>query len=344
MANHTKHWRKWFQRGFVSSVLVLITLGLIGFIYQAVAIESDRMRFVANGDIVSVDGYDMHLHCIGQGSPTVLLEAGLGLPSLAWGVIQPVIAEHTRVCAYDRAGLGWSESRPEARTAQQLASELNTLLTNAGVDDDLIFVSHSFGGLITRLYADQFADRIAGIVMVDALLGEEYSPACKVSCFSEDMLNTISTINSGIASLSQFGVVRLMLPSIPLPLFEVVQTLPDELRPAVSAAFATSQHWQTNNAEFASIGISAEQALAANDFDTIPLIVITAASTYDGQAVPGMTAAAVKAMWMQAQKLLAGLSTHSSQVVIADATHNSLLTQPEHAQFVVEAVFDLLGT
>jgi len=101
-------------------------------VYEAVATKADDRRFPPPGQLVDVGGYRLHFNCVGEGSPTVILESGLPGAVPVWGWVQPEVARLTRVCAYDRAGDGWSELGPEPRDATRIADELHTLLTNAG--------------------------------------------------------------------------------------------------------------------------------------------------------------------------------------------------------------------
>ena len=139
-----------------------------GATYEAIMAAGDDKRYPPPGQLVDVGGYRLHLHCIGQGSPTVVLDAGLGAFSLDWGAVQPQIATSTRVCAYDRAGLGWSEPGPTPRSPQQFADELHALLTNAGVEGPYVLVAHSISGKTARLFASQHPNEVAGMVLVDA--------------------------------------------------------------------------------------------------------------------------------------------------------------------------------
>ena len=105
---------------FVTS---LVACNLVGFIYQQAAEASDKQAFPPPGQMVDVGGYRLHIHCMGEGSPAVILEAGTGGSSLDWSLVQPDAAVTTRVCAYDRAGYGWSDSASSPRTSQQVAAE-----------------------------------------------------------------------------------------------------------------------------------------------------------------------------------------------------------------------------
>ena len=124
----------WIVRILLGVLALIVLLALGGASYEAIMAAGDGRRYPPPGKLVDVGGYRLHLHCIGQGSPTVVLDAGLGGFSLDWGAVQPHITTSTRVCAYDRAGLGWSEPGPTPRSPQQFAAELHALLTNAGVE------------------------------------------------------------------------------------------------------------------------------------------------------------------------------------------------------------------
>jgi hypothetical protein len=112
------------------SLVALLAALAVGAIYQAVATEVDqRAAFPGSGEMVDVGEHRLHMNCLGQGSPTVVLDGGLGYTSVEWsGWVQPEVAKHTRVCAYDRAGMGWSEPGPGAPDATQTADELHALL------------------------------------------------------------------------------------------------------------------------------------------------------------------------------------------------------------------------
>lgn len=126
------------------------------------------------GKTYSINGRAMHIYCIGQGSPTVILESGLGNDWLIWQKVQPQIAKTSRVCSYDRAGLGWSESRPGSRGALAIAKQLNALLKAAGINDELVLVGHSAGGLYVRAFTGLFPEKVVGLVLVEASSPENF--------------------------------------------------------------------------------------------------------------------------------------------------------------------------
>jgi len=160
--------RRWGLRLLITA-LILIVLVLGGtFIAGASARTTMSAQNPAPGQLVDVGGYKLHLNCQGSGSPTVILDAGLNDFSLSWSRVQPDVAAFTRVCVYDRAGLGWSEAGPLPRTSQTMVEELHTLLQNAGITGSYVLAGHSFGGINMRLYAHHYPQDVVGLLLVDA--------------------------------------------------------------------------------------------------------------------------------------------------------------------------------
>lgn len=152
----------------MGKVLRLVILALFVTMSTNVA----AAQSLQDGDfegLVDVGGYRLFIRCMGEGSPTVILEAALGSTSDTWREIQPEVATFTRVCVYDRAGLGLSDPAPTPRTPQDMVDDLRTLLHNAGVPGPYVLVGHSFGGWIAQLFARQDGGiSVVGVVLVDA--------------------------------------------------------------------------------------------------------------------------------------------------------------------------------
>jgi hypothetical protein len=147
-------------------IIIVVLLGGGGLAYQSVSADRDNQQYSPPGRMVDVGGYQLYLYCTGKGSPTVILESGLGGPALQWELVQQRLDKTTQVCSYDRAGLGWSDDGPGPRTSQQMANELHSLLHNAGVGGPYVLVGHSLGGLNVRLFAHDYPNETAGIVLV----------------------------------------------------------------------------------------------------------------------------------------------------------------------------------
>ncbi|MFP5207809.1 MAG: alpha/beta fold hydrolase [Acidobacteriota bacterium] len=161
-------WRKTAERVVLSIVIVLTVVVTGSSLYNVVALLYFRSHNLPPGKIYVVGGYRMHLDCTGSGSPTLVLDAGLGNDSLVWGGVQPVLSKTTRVCSYDRAGFGWSAARPGPRDADHIASELHELLMQAQVTGPIVLMGHSIAGLYIRDYASRYPADVVGMVFVDS--------------------------------------------------------------------------------------------------------------------------------------------------------------------------------
>lgn len=154
------------RRLLVTGALILALLVLAGATYQGAATALERRHFPHPGRLIDVGGHQLHLYCIGRGTPAVVLEAPATGMSAAWGWVQPDVARVTRVCAYDRAGLGWSESGRDYEPAA-VPSELHALLKGAGERGPYVVAGQGLGAALARLYAANFGSEVAALVLVD---------------------------------------------------------------------------------------------------------------------------------------------------------------------------------
>src|SRR5215216_1882055 len=155
---------------------VLLGLALVGYIYEPFAEAADAKAYPLPGQLVDVGGYRLHINCTGSGSPTVVIVAGAGDWSTTWGgYVQPEVAKTTRVCTYDRPGLGWSEAAPLPGDAAQFAKELHTLLQNANIPGPYVMVGHSLGGLGVRVFVHDYASEVAGVVLIDSMTPQQFA-------------------------------------------------------------------------------------------------------------------------------------------------------------------------
>ncbi len=152
-------------------LVALLFLATLGLLYEQRAERRDRELYRAPGKLVDIGGYRLHLACSGEG-PTVVFDYGHQGSYLDWYLVQPQIAKFARVCAYDRAGYGWSDRSPKPRVPNVMADELHHLLHRAGETPPYILVGHSFGGLNALAFAQKFPDEVAGVVLIDASLPE----------------------------------------------------------------------------------------------------------------------------------------------------------------------------
>src|SRR4028119_2508178 len=148
--------------------VALLALAVAGAIYQAIVTELAERAYPPPGQMIDVGGHRLHINCAGRGGPTVVLDAGSGGSSAQWVRVQREVSGTTRVCAYDRAGMGWSEMGPDPRDAKQITGELHTLLGKAGIEGPYVLVGHSFGGMYMQTYAARYPDEVAGVGLVDS--------------------------------------------------------------------------------------------------------------------------------------------------------------------------------
>ena len=182
---------------------VVVGLLAAGMLYQAVGARRDRRRFTPPGDLIDAAGHRLHVVCRGSGRPLVLLESGIAASSLSWSLVQPEVAEFTRACAYDRAGLAWSDMRPGAMTFDRILEGLSAVLAHAAPDGRCVLVGHSFGSFIVRAYAARHPDRVGGLVLVDPP-----TEWLTTTAHSARMLRGGRQLSTIGALLARLGVVR----------------------------------------------------------------------------------------------------------------------------------------
>lgn len=157
--------------------------------------------------LIDVGGYRLHLYCTGHGGPTVILDAGLGDSSLIWNDIQNEVDNDTRVCSFDRAGLGLSDPSPEPRTSIQFAAELHTLLDRSGEEGPFVLVGHSLGGYNMQLFATLYPEMVQSILLVDASHGNQVAAFSAILPNFEDLLASNTQALGQLADLAAAGTL-----------------------------------------------------------------------------------------------------------------------------------------
>jgi pimeloyl-ACP methyl ester carboxylesterase len=321
-----------WQAGRILPVILVIVLVLVVGLWSIGAILKSNMlkQYPLQGQMVDVDGHKMHIHCLGEGSPTVILEAGLDDFSIFWSQVQPEAARFTRVCSYDRAGLGWSESSPDPRTSETMVKELHFLLVKANIDAPYVLVGHSFGGALMRLYAHHYPDEVAGMVLVDAA--------------PDDLFTRIPRWENAIAG--KLGFYRILAPLSSSGLLAFVpenipnRGLPDDGLAQYRAIAVSTEYFQTAVAENEAFENNLAEVRTANvSLGDMPLIVI---SRGRWEPMPGFSKTENQQAWQTWQEMqseLLSLSSDSRQIVATKSEHNIQLQQP---QLVTEALKDVV--
>jgi pimeloyl-ACP methyl ester carboxylesterase len=201
-------------RALLWSAVALLALAAVGAVYQAVATERAGRAYPAPGEMVDVGGYRLHIDCAGRGGPTVVLDGGAGEMSADWALVQKEVSGTTRVCAYDRAGMGWSETGPEPRDAERISGELHALLEGAGIEGPYVLAGRSFGGLYMQTYAARYPDEVAGLALVESSHPEQFSYRSAIRDSNEPQERAPSVVprlaRLGVSLLARVGVVRLL--------------------------------------------------------------------------------------------------------------------------------------
>ena len=314
-----------------------------GAVYQIIGTLRDRRRFVPPGRLVRFDKRRMHIHVIGEGTPTVVFESGMGASSLSWTQVQREVAQFSRAVSYDRAGHGWSDATSEPRTARQIAKELHALLNAAGVPGPYVLVGHSFGGYVVRAFADLYRHDVVGMVLVDSI-----HPAEWVNPTAEQL----KVIHVGMryawiaAWLARLGLIRFCLARVARgsPRFawvaasafgasatSAVQRIAGEIRklpatvlPNVRAFWSQPKSFLSLAQYVAGLPLSAMQTAASLSLGDLPLVVLSG-----DHHVPPYTD------W---QRDLAQLSSQARQLVVADSGHWIHLDRPEIATQAIREV------
>jgi pimeloyl-ACP methyl ester carboxylesterase len=308
------------RRWLLYPVIALMVLASVGAGYETVREHLDASAYPMAGQLVDVGGHRLHLQCTGTGSPTVVLQPGGGDMSSVMGWIAPAVAAHTRVCVYDSAGRGWSDQSEATQDGSQMMTDLHTLLRRSGVPGPYVLAGHSFGGLYVRIFAAQYPDEVAGLVLIDSTGASLPASTSPQSWGPDHILARASVLASTSARLGLGRFFGLGYGS-----------LPPQSADEVGAKISTSSSLRSTIDEFLQASASEHEAAALVDFGNKPLLVLTAGSGSD-------------AAWMVAQNQTATLSTNSVHHVVQGASHPDLLLVKADAAVTAQAILDVVSS
>jgi pimeloyl-ACP methyl ester carboxylesterase len=289
---------------------LIAVAALTGATYQWLATRKDLAATPPPGHLVDIGGHRLHLWCTGDGAPAVILDTGLGGSSAGWGFVQPEVARFTRVCSYDRAGMGYSDPGPSPRTARRIASELAELLARSGIAGPVVLVGASIAGFDVRVFASDYSERAAGLVLVDAS--------------HEDDAHEVPRMARFVPLLSTIGLLRLFGVSFG----EGPESLAPSVRQFAQATQFRAAGHQAAADEIIHIRESAEEVRSSRRKLTIPVLVVTGARGADEN-------------WRRLQRDQASLSERGCLIIAQQSGHVVSADQPE---VVVDAIRTVVET
>ena len=301
--------------GRTLAVLVglLVVLGLVGMVYELAAEAADVRAYPPPGQLVDVGGYRLHINCVGTGSPTVVIDAGWGDWSGGWSRVQPEAAKTTRVCTYDRAGMGYSEPGPLPRTAEQFAKELHTLLQHAAIPGPYVLVGHSMGGAPVRVFAHTYAAEVAGVVLIESMNPEGAGTPAPATPPNSGAVSIVNKFLTNLLTLpARVGLVRLVTGP-------VAGMSPNDAN-TYMARSVTVGSFQAAIDEGRGMQAGLAQAHRVTTLGSVPLIVLSRGLPEDGEQ-----------KWQREQTELLHLSSNSQQVFAEQSGHNIQFDQPAAA-------------
>ncbi len=319
-----KAWRRVGERIVLSLAIVLAVCVAGSSLFNAIALHRFWSSHPPAGKEIVVQQHGMHLDCSGSGSPTLVLDAGLGNSSLIWTDLQPKLAETTQVCSYDRAGFGWSEPRSIRQDADAIASELHQLLTVAGVTGPIVLMGHSIGGLYIRDFAAHYPAQVAGLIFIDSSSPlQDKNPAF------------VAAAGPGGSGPPAWLLHLAMVAGVPRLIGMCSGGKRDSgyATRKLQAEDICRMHYSSFAMELSDFDLSGEQTLHAGPFGKLPILVF---SHDPEKSLSGghNTAADIarQGAWTDMQEKLKELSTNSRRIVAAGSTHYIPLDRPELLQ------------
>jgi pimeloyl-ACP methyl ester carboxylesterase len=315
-------------------VALLLLAAICGAAYQAIANWRDGRRFPQEGRSIALGAafpnVALNMNCSGQGSPTVIMDTGLGVPAMGWNFVQPEVAKFARVCSYDRAGYGWSTPGPMPRTSGEIVKELHALLAASGEEGPYVLVAHSFGGYNVRVYTKEYPADVVGMVLVDTSHEDQDSRMTgSMKTYMKDQTAQLEFQRKVAPLLIFFGIARITSGDEP------GLNLPKDFLHELTYLQLQSKFVEATASEIQNFSsISAGEVRAAGNLGERPLVVLTAGKEEDTKNLPkGLDKRDLddfRKIWMNdLQVQEAHLSTRGRQVIVPDSTHMIPLLRPD---------------
>jgi pimeloyl-ACP methyl ester carboxylesterase len=317
-------------------------------------VDQTLLPYVSTADSVKLpDGRMLHFVCMGKGTPTVILTAGMGdFAAVAWSNIQPDMARITRVCAWDRPGFGLSDGTATPETVETTTADLEAALASGKIRGPYVMVGHSLGSYESLLYTDRNPDKVVGMVLVDGSIPGQFAPSAPLGPNQpalDPAANPMVQQLHKCAAAIRAGTAKANGPD-PDHCFAYPPVWPLALRQALVAKVANPVQYEAMASFAASSAVDSEQVVnPARNYRDMPLIVLT--STADPAPPPGVTLpplteeqkaqkAAMDAIWNRGHDELAALSTRGVNARVPGADHYIQRSKPQE---VLDAVAEVVG-
>ncbi|NWK95876.1 alpha/beta hydrolase [Sphingobium lactosutens] len=326
--------RRWTAKGLLGLLALLLILVIAGALYEGWQRHRATQLFQPTGRLIDIGGRRIHIDCRGTGSPTIILESGLGSGgSVDWARVHDALARHSRTCAYDRAGIMWSDPKPGPQNAVAVAEDLHATLAAAEIEGPLVLAGHSIGGPYTRVYTGRYGDQVAGLVMVDPSHPDQVARLGRAIKANVDPTQVAWMVRIANA-LSWTGIVRLMTGGD-------VPNMPKDASAKIAAY--TSGSIRGAGAELEGFRLTLDQARAVRSFGDRPLIILTAMAPHTPAQLKGLNltpqvGARMKQAWKTLHTEMVAMSSRGSQQIVPDSGHYIQIDRPDVVIAAVEQV------
>ena len=343
--------RSTFRRLFLATSILLVLLGIIlpgaGMLYERSAVQEAASTYPAPGRMVDAGGFDLHLHCEGEGEPTIILDHISGGSSADWAHVRSGLADVTRVCAYDRAGHGWSEMSSGPRSASVMAAELDSLLSNADIAGPYILAGHGLGGSVQRAFAARNTEAVEGMVLIDTF-HEDALHALPAAFwdFAEQERRRIAQMRMA----GRIGLLRVMAEYQPQQFDRLLdgplQNLPEAIQGAYRAQKAGSRVWTAHLEELASLDATFADLRDGTPLPSIPLLVLLtgdSVATHSPYVYPdGFPMMETARAWQELHLKLAEQSPKGVFILVRNTGHHIPAQHPDTVVSMIEKVYQEL--
>lgn len=315
-------WKKLVSAAKIAAKAGLALL-IVGIIYEIYAAHRDQAGYPPPGTFVTVDARKVYIDCAGKGAPTVVLESGLGGPTVLWEPMQPRLAQSIRVCSYDRDGVGWSEESHQPRSAARFASDLHAVLHAAGEGGPYVMAGHSIGGMLALNFAAAYPSEVAGVVLLEPTHPAQFAEGGDQW---RDHQKALPIFRAGPA-LAILGWLRGALWATdklkPLP-------LPAATRAEYIALASSYKEANAMKSEAEALLTVCRDSANLPNLEDKPLLVLSGQKSLD-EGFP-----------VALREQMAKLSIRGIHRIVPNASHSGIVLKPEPAAIAVAAILEVV--